>query len=276
MDRAALQTGGWRDARQVCSAPARGTGPCGDGAPYHPDGASRIAPPRGFQRIERHCKRAGGGMRVRCAARPHVGLGRAATVPPTTPTGHPGKSHPGGSKGSSGIANGWEPRCASHGHGDWDLRSEVPNPLWAHPHAAVAPPNTPTGHPGNPNPGGSKGPSDVANWWGGQAVRTSAEQRGWASAVRQRRPLPPRGGILASPTPGVPRDRAALRTGWWRDARPVGMALGTCAEWTRIPGQPTAARTRAWQTGARMVRQRAGKLGTGPAHCGGAAQNVRR
>ncbi|EHA8591413.1 hypothetical protein COCNU_scaffold051126G000030 [Cocos nucifera] len=75
----------------MCSAPVRGPGPRGGGAPYHPDGASRIAPPRGFQRIERHCKRAGGGMRATCAARPCAGLGRAAGAHPTTPrAGKPG------------------------------------------------------------------------------------------------------------------------------------------------------------------------------------------
>ena len=68
-DRAALQTGGWLDARHVCSAPTRGPGPRGGGKPYHPDGASRIAPPRGFQSTERHCKWAGDGMRVHWAWR---------------------------------------------------------------------------------------------------------------------------------------------------------------------------------------------------------------
>ncbi|EHA8590493.1 hypothetical protein COCNU_scaffold019478G000010 [Cocos nucifera] len=97
------------------------------------------------------------------AGRPREELGRATEATPTTPTGHPGKSHPGGSKGSSGIANGWVPGCASRGHGDRDLCSGVPNPLSDRPRAAVALPNTPTGHPDNPNLGGSKGPSGIAN-----------------------------------------------------------------------------------------------------------------
>ncbi|EHA8591411.1 hypothetical protein COCNU_scaffold051126G000010 [Cocos nucifera] len=87
---------------------------------------------------------------------PREELDRATDSTPTTPTGHPSKSHPGGSKGPSGIANGRVSGCASHGHGDRDLCSGVPNPLSDRPRAAVAPPNTPTGHPGNPNPGGSK------------------------------------------------------------------------------------------------------------------------
>ncbi|EHA8588701.1 hypothetical protein COCNU_scaffold006362G000020 [Cocos nucifera] len=97
------------------------------------------------------------------AGRPRDELGRATEVTPTTLTGHPGKSHPGGSKVPSGIANGRVPGCASRGHGDRDLCSGVLNPLPDRPRAAVAPPNTPTGRPGNPNPGGSKGPSGIAN-----------------------------------------------------------------------------------------------------------------
>ncbi|EHA8588706.1 hypothetical protein COCNU_scaffold006362G000070 [Cocos nucifera] len=222
---------------------------------------------------------------VRCrtsAGHPREELGRATDSTPTTPTGHPGKSNPGGSKGPSGIANGRVPGCASHGHGDRDLCSGVPNPMPDRPRAAVAPPNTPTGHPDNPNPGGSKGWSGIANGWGtgcashghgardlhggdpnpwpplrcarpgmadrpthgptegwedrrrADALRRSGAERpqgarGRSSVVRQRRPLPPRWGIPASPTPGVPKDRAALQTGGSRDARPVGMAIGTCA-----------------------------------------------
>ena len=90
------------------------------------------------------------------------------------------------------------------------------------------------------------GPSDVANWWGGAGLRARPQRaRGRASAVRQRIPLPPRGGIPASPTPGVPKDRAALQTGGWRDPRPVCNGLWTCAEGTRIPGRPAAAHGRA-------------------------------
>ncbi|EHA8588709.1 hypothetical protein COCNU_scaffold006362G000100 [Cocos nucifera] len=161
--------GGWWDARHVCSAPAHGPGPHSGGAPNHPDGASWIAPPRGFQSTERYCKWAGDGMRIpwawhsglagrgpeslanlplrtpgrgrpahawsdkglgssaqgwriaeerrgMSAGRPWAELGRATEATPTIPTGHPGKSHPGGSKGPSGIANGREPGCTSHGH----------------------------------------------------------------------------------------------------------------------------------------------------------------
>ncbi|EHA8590329.1 hypothetical protein COCNU_scaffold017140G000010 [Cocos nucifera] len=260
--------------RNVRRAPAGGARPCDRGDPYHPDGASRQVPPRGFQRTERHCKRQ-------------------------------------------------EPGCASRGHGDRDLRSGVLNPLPACSCAVVAPPNTPMGHPGNPNPEGSKGPSDVANWGGAPgcthicsapeggprpcdrgapyhpggaslqapprgfqrterhckravggmripcamgsgpalrgpeswaalplrmggrttsraARRTQGRQRArkhrarppcWdegeqharvrASAMRQRPTLPSRRGIPISPTPGVPKDRAALQTGGWRDARQV-------------------------------------------------------
>ncbi|EHA8588704.1 hypothetical protein COCNU_scaffold006362G000050 [Cocos nucifera] len=245
--------GGKEGEQNVGSAPEGGPGPCVRGAPYYPGGASGQAPPRGFRRIERHCKWAGDGMRIPWAWRsglaqrgpeslatpplrmpgrgrpahawsnrgqgssaqgrrvaeerrltsagcPQEELSRATDSTPTTPTGHPGKSNPGGSKGPSGIANGRVLGGTSHGHGDLDLCSRVLNPLSDRPRTAVAPPNTPTGHPDNPNPGGSKGPSGIA-----------------------------------------------------KDAHPVGMALGTCTEGTRIPGHPTAAHARARQTGARMV-----------------------
>ncbi|EHA8588708.1 hypothetical protein COCNU_scaffold006362G000090 [Cocos nucifera] len=143
-------------------------------------------------------------------------------------------------------------------------------------HAGVAPPATRMGRPGKPHPGGPKGSSDIASGRGRGCMHVHGAQVGGASAVRLGLPLPPRWGIPASPTPGVPKDRAALQTGGGWDARPVGMVLGTCAEGTLIPCQPNAAHARARQTGARMVRQRAGKLGAGSAHCGGAAQNVRR
>ena len=93
--------------------------------PYHPSGASGRLPPRGFQMIERHCKRGGPGRASRLcrlrtadgrashpthrgglspsrrAAHPaSAGQARAKrdAEPPTTPAGHPGGSHPGGSK----------------------------------------------------------------------------------------------------------------------------------------------------------------------------------
>ncbi|EHA8588574.1 hypothetical protein COCNU_scaffold005847G000010 [Cocos nucifera] len=166
--------GGKEGEQNVGSTPEGGPGPCVRGAPYHPDGASGQAPPRGFRRIERHCKWAGDGIRIpwawrsglawrgpeslaapplhmpgcgrpahawsdrgqgssaqgrriaearrrTSAGRPREELGRATEATPTTPMGHPGKSHPGGSKGASGIANGWVPGCASRGHGDRDL-----------------------------------------------------------------------------------------------------------------------------------------------------------
>ena len=205
---------GQRGPESPADPPARGSGD-----PQHPEGASRQSQPRGFRRTERRCKLVGGGRAARTsAARQRSGLGRATEAPPTTPGGHPGKPHPGGSKGPSGIANGRVAGCASGVH--------------------------------------------------------RARARAWAA--RRRRTLPPRRGVPDRPTPGVPKHREALQMGGGRDARPVGMALGTCAEGPRVPGQPAAAHARARQTGARMVRRRAGKLGAGPKRCGGAARNVRR
>ncbi|EHA8591543.1 hypothetical protein COCNU_scaffold071467G000010 [Cocos nucifera] len=338
---------------------AIGTCAAGSRIPWRPDRVRQCRPPtprRGIPAIptprvpkDRATLQIGGG--AGCAhdrSAPEGGPRTCDRGAPYHPGGRPGKPHPGGSKGSSGIANGREPGCASRGHGDWDLRSGVPNPLAARPRAAVSPPNTPTGHPGNPNPEGSKGPRDVANWGGGGLRARPQRARGRASDVRQRRPLPPRGasrqapprgfqrierhckragagmrvpwawrlgpaqrgpespggptacgsvapqhpdgasrqsqprgfqrtarrcklgggraarttaarpraglgrateappttpgGVPASPTPGVPKDRAALQTGGSRDARPVGMAIGTCAAGSRIPWRPDRVR----------------------------------
>ncbi|EHA8587512.1 hypothetical protein COCNU_scaffold002499G000040 [Cocos nucifera] len=293
-----------RGEQHVHSAPEGWPRSCDRGAPYHPDGASRQVPPQGFQRIERHCKRAGVGMRISWAWRsgpmqqgpksstapplrmggpiggmaawrmhglaagreaprtatatmgrsgaaragrahgralvarqwrplppqrgiptsptpgvpkdrgtlqvgggrdactsaacPRVGLGRATEAPPTTPMGHLGKPHPGVSKGSSSIANGRVPGCASHGQGARDPHSGDPNlgpphrcsrAGWPVTHlgrqgarkhrdgveglgcTAMAPPTTPAGHPGKSHPEGSDGSSGIANgWWPGMRV----------------------------------------------------------------------------------------------------------
>ncbi|EHA8590244.1 hypothetical protein COCNU_scaffold016389G000020 [Cocos nucifera] len=66
----------------------------------------------------------GHSMSVTCPRWGQVGV---AAVHPTTPIGHPGKSHPGGSKGSSGIANGRGPGCASRPPDSRDS-----NPGWPH------------------------------------------------------------------------------------------------------------------------------------------------
>ncbi|EHA8588703.1 hypothetical protein COCNU_scaffold006362G000040 [Cocos nucifera] len=66
------RAGAMEQAQHVRRKPAGGPGPCGRGDPYHPGGASRQAPPRGFRRIERHCKRVGDGMCIPWA--PRTGL----------------------------------------------------------------------------------------------------------------------------------------------------------------------------------------------------------
>ena len=172
-DRAALQTGGWRDPRPVCNglwtcaegtripgrpAAAHGRADRGQESPAHAGTAAGTEAPRTAAALGR-----------RGAARPSAGLGRATEAHPTTPAGHPRKSHPGGSKGPSGIAIGRVAGCASRVQ--------------------------------------------------------RARARAWDA--RRRQTLPSPRGVPDSPTPGVPKHRAALQTSGGRDARPVGMALGT-------------------------------------------------
>ncbi|EHA8591594.1 hypothetical protein COCNU_scaffold087090G000010 [Cocos nucifera] len=97
------------------------------------------------------------------AGRPSVELGHATEATPTTTTGHPGKSHPGGAKGPSGIANGREPGCASR-HRRAGLGRTT----------AVAP-TTPDGHPGKSHPRGSMGTSGIAD---GRVPRCASRGQG--------------------------------------------------------------------------------------------------
>ncbi|EHA8590044.1 hypothetical protein COCNU_scaffold014595G000020 [Cocos nucifera] len=80
------------------------------GAPYHPGGASRQAPPQGFQRTERHCKRAGDGMRVPWAWR--SGLARRGPESLANPSlrtpGHGRSAHAWSDRGQGSSAQG---RC---------------------------------------------------------------------------------------------------------------------------------------------------------------------
>ncbi|EHA8590243.1 hypothetical protein COCNU_scaffold016389G000010 [Cocos nucifera] len=190
--------------------------------------------------------------RVHVRRAPAGGPGRAAAAAPTTPEGHPDKSHPGGSMGSSDIADGRVLGCASRGQSSQDPRSGDPN---------LGPPGAGMGRQwarkrrarcrGDPNPWPTRrcarpgaadrrthGPTEgrEARCKAGALQRSGAEHpqvaHGRNSIVRQRRPLPPRRGIPASPTPGVPKDRAALQTGGCRDARPCGA--------TPIPPDPCA------------------------------------
>ena len=160
----------------VRSAPEVGPRPCDRGSPYHPGGASRQAPPRGFQRTERHCKRAGGGIRVPCA----MGSGPALRGPE--------------SRAALPLRTGGRTagRKARRTQGRQRARK----------HRARPP-----------------------RWDGGEQ-----HARVRASAVRQRPTLPPRRGIPVSPTPGVPKDRAALQSGGWLVARHV------CSAPARGPG----------------------------------------
>ncbi|EHA8587485.1 hypothetical protein COCNU_scaffold002401G000020 [Cocos nucifera] len=76
----------------------------------------------------KHGRRDGAEGSRTSAARPKASPSRAVEVRPTTPVGHLGKPHPGGSEGPSSIANGSRPGCAPHGHGARDLHGGGPNP----------------------------------------------------------------------------------------------------------------------------------------------------
>ncbi|EHA8591603.1 hypothetical protein COCNU_scaffold090455G000010 [Cocos nucifera] len=85
--------GGKEGEQNVGSAPEGGPGPCIRGAPYHPDGAFGQAPPRGFGRIEWHCKWAGDGIRVPWAWR--SGLARRGPKSRAAPSLRtPGRGRP--------------------------------------------------------------------------------------------------------------------------------------------------------------------------------------
>ncbi|EHA8588702.1 hypothetical protein COCNU_scaffold006362G000030 [Cocos nucifera] len=274
--------GGWWDAHHVRSAPAHGPAPRNGGAPYHPGGASRIAPPRGFQSTEQHCKWAGDGMRVPWAwrsglagrgpeslanpplrtperGRPAHACGVpnppparpcAAVAPPNTPAGHPGNPNPGGSKGPSGIANrGWGGRRAA--------RTSVPHSRAGLGPATEAPPTTPGGHPGKPHPGGSNGPSGIAN---GRVPGCASRGHGapdLCSGVPNPPPTRPCAAVAGKPHPGGSKGPSGIANGlvagcasrvqWARDLRCGDPNLGPPYRYAQ------AGRPRAGHPGARRA-----------------------
>ncbi|EHA8588705.1 hypothetical protein COCNU_scaffold006362G000060 [Cocos nucifera] len=148
-------------AQNVRRAPAGGARPCDRGDPYQPDGASRQGPPRGVHRTERHCKWVGDGMRVPWAWR--SGLARRgpkslANPPLCTPErGRP--THAWSDRGLGSSTPGR--RIAEERHG-----TSVGRPRAELGRATEATPTSPTGHPDKAHPGGSIGPSGIANGWG--------------------------------------------------------------------------------------------------------------
>ncbi|EHA8591741.1 hypothetical protein COCNU_scaffold144910G000010 [Cocos nucifera] len=96
-------------AWNVRRAPAGVALPCDRGDPYHPDGASRQVPPRGFQRTERHCKWAGDGTRVQWAWRPGLprrGPESLAAMPLRT-LGRDRPAHAWSDRGLGSLVQGW-------------------------------------------------------------------------------------------------------------------------------------------------------------------------
>ncbi|EHA8591412.1 hypothetical protein COCNU_scaffold051126G000020 [Cocos nucifera] len=188
------------------------------------------------------------------------------TVTPTTLAGHPNKPHGGGSKGQSGIANGLGPGRASLGHGARDLRRGDPNlgtlctigraadeaarrahgtgrgqgshdgaegrsksavrPGWGQVGAAEVHPTTRPGHPGASHPGGSEGPSGVAN--GGGGVRDARADRPTAGTRIPGGPAARKG----------QRGSTRCRPRWGQGVHPMVPVLSTCTARPQIRTGP--------------------------------------